>query len=81
MISIHVPREGHDRAVRRHKVDAAQFQSTCPARGTTSPCVVAASAGIISIHVPREGHDLLHKLHRVSAAPISIHVPREGHDP
>ena len=34
-----------------------QFQSTCPARGTTIGCRFQDADQIISIHVPREGHD------------------------
>ena len=33
------------------------FQSTCPARGTTSSASFPAPPLVISIHVPREGHD------------------------
>ena len=35
-ISIHVPREGHDRLVRNLLTLCSEFQSTCPARGTTA---------------------------------------------
>ncbi len=56
------------------------FQSTCPARGTTSDKFHNISVSFISIHVPREGHDAA-KSHNVSQKVlISIHVPREGHD-
>ena len=34
-----------------------QFQSTCPARGTTNTRVYPLHKRLISIHVPREGHD------------------------
>ena len=34
-ISIHVPREGHDAAAVVRRVVRREFQSTCPARGTT----------------------------------------------
>ena len=38
-ISIHVPREGHDAAASARRIRRLQFQSTCPARGTTLlPC-------------------------------------------
>ena len=57
-ISIHVPREGHDRSKMSVPPLTTRFQSTCPARGTT---VFARRLCIrgkeISIHVPREGHD------------------------
>ena len=43
------------RAVRQEQLDISIH---VPREGhDLSPCVVAASAGIISIHVPREGHD------------------------
>ena len=35
VISIHVPREGHDDGYDYEDAAAGQFQSTCPARGTT----------------------------------------------
>ncbi len=35
-ISIHVPREGHDSTVFLYNFERPAFQSTCPARGTTS---------------------------------------------
>ena len=42
MISIHVPREGHD--VKGSGLDPADvlFQSTCPARGTTQSADIRA---------------------------------------
>ena len=58
---------------------ALSFQSTCPARGTTSYTDIAAKPLGISIHVPREGHDYSFKPIAISHC-ISIHVPREGHD-
>ena len=56
-ISIHVPREGHDTILRVTKQKIIEFQSTCPARGTTSFGVRPVTGREISIHVPREGHD------------------------
>ena len=38
-------------------VGVGEFQSTCPARGTTHPFKSSAHVSRISIHVPREGHD------------------------
>ena len=35
IISIHVPREGHDFGSGQHNKNTPEFQSTCPARGTT----------------------------------------------
>ena len=43
LISIHVPREGHDIYVAGRKITPPKFQSTCPARGTT---IVISSARI-----------------------------------
>ena len=37
VISIHVPREGHDHRHLAVTPSAIEFQSTCPARGTTPP--------------------------------------------
>ena len=58
---------------------SCQFQSTCPARGTTLVIAKQDGSAFISIHVPREGHDapalIIHQ-----QPTISIHVPREGHD-
>ena len=57
------------------------FQSTCPARGTTSlPHSRSSTVRIISIHVPREGHDAYQLGAIKGDLTISIHVPREGHD-
>ena len=57
IISIHVPREGHDLHRLPQSMLMAIFQSTCPARGTTTLEPRIAAATEISIHVPREGHD------------------------
>ena len=56
------------------------FQSTCPARGTTTPTVIVDFTALISIHVPREGHDHKRICFSRTDRAISIHVPREGHD-
>ena len=56
-ISIHVPREGHDQRIQWRRPPPNLFQSTCPARGTTTDTMAEAAAELISIHVPREGHD------------------------
>ena len=58
VISIHVPREGHDDEFGEFISGVMQFQSTCPARGTTYPSKSFVQVSRISIHVPREGHDL-----------------------
>ena len=80
-ISIHVPREGHDIGVKGNTVTGYEFQSTCPARGTTAiSTFISPSSSPISIHVPREGHDAVLLPSPQGAERISIHVPREGHD-
>ena len=58
-ISIHVPREGHDVTAPIAPKPTAGFQSTCPARGTTTPICHCSRGVLISIHVPREGHDAI----------------------
>ena len=80
LISIHVPREGHDTLTQPPFFYNYIFQSTCPARGTTFRPFVQTVAPLISIHVPREGHDLHLRIFPLSSFAISIHVPREGHD-
>ena len=57
VISIHVPREGHDLQNLGAQKCAKRFQSTCPARGTTTNYYKEIAWRDISIHVPREGHD------------------------
>ena len=71
---------GARRKSNTHRLDALEFQSTCPARGTTRTCCRGASPPPISIHVPREGHDGRTILANQYVPAISIHVPREGHD-
>ena len=76
-----MPREGHDGCFARAKRNCSEFQSTCPARGTTLPMVPHKTMrDKISIHVPREGHDREHHQEMLHKPNISIHVPREGHD-
>ena len=58
VISIHVPREGHDNIEADPDGVFYIFQSTCPARGTTKIMLNICPGFSISIHVPREGHDL-----------------------
>ena len=53
-----MPREGHDNLLRFHRYQRQQFQSTCPARGTTKAKRHYNHRQRISIHVPREGHDV-----------------------
>ena len=57
LISIHVPREGHDASFAGFILLQTEFQSTCPARGTTRSIRAGGGHCNISIHVPREGHD------------------------
>ena len=80
MISIHVPREGHDGDDGNGFCAQRLFQSTCPARGTTMRIEAVGFLRVISIHVPREGHDGADNAFYIFFCLISIHVPREGHD-
>ncbi len=60
-ISIHVPREGNDRNLNAIRNCIFKFQSTFPARGTTSNNKTYEIDVSISIHVPREGNDSKNK--------------------
>ena len=62
----------------RHQL--VQFQSTPPARGTTTHQLPDAARPPISIHAPREGDDFVDGASRQYRY-ISIHAPREGDDP
>ena len=57
-----------------------KFQSTSPARGTTSSYLAPISALFISIHVPRMGDDSQPVIFNTLLRKISIHVPRTGDD-
>ena len=57
LISIHVPREGHDHQFITFSRGSSEFLSTCPVRGTTVEPQLVVYPFAISIHVPREGHD------------------------
>ncbi len=61
-------------------VNMSQFQSTCPARGTTTiqPRVTGA-ASYFNPRAPR-GARLPLGSPAIASSRISIHVPREGHD-
>ena len=78
-ISIHAPREGGDSRPSTQWMAIFLFQSTPPARGATSPQIVAKLCFPISIHAPREGGDLRTVLLGLDGL-ISIHAPREGGD-
>ena len=78
-ISIHVPREGHDNNCTDSIADSTGFQSTCPARGTTSSTLPNSIITRFQSTCPARGTTTLEP--RIAAATeISIHVPREGHD-
>ena len=75
-----MPREGHDHFVNCFRTFAIRFQSTCPARGTTSS---APPTPIRSVYFnPRapRGARPPGQSQRSADICISIHVPREGHD-
>ncbi len=76
MISIHVPREGHDVEIYIFGDVADEFQSTCPARGTTAMSTIWGADAGISIHVPREGHDLPAASRRAAPLYFNPRAPR-----
>ena len=80
LISIHVPREGHDQRPKKRCRAGRDFNPRAPRGARLAAPIAYFAESNISIHVPREGHDL----RRGEICPphrISIHVPREGHDP
>ena len=52
------------------------FQSTCPARGTTTHRLSADNRARISIHVPREGHDVTAPIAPKPTADFNPRAPR-----
>ncbi len=80
-ISIHVPREGHDRL---SQYTAAGwyllFLSTCPVRGTTATASSVTPTTTFLSTCPVRGTTRFVRP-RILRRDISIHVPREGHDP
>ena len=78
-ISIHAPRTGSDQDTKRIGAQAAEFQSTLPARGATSWEQRGAGRRSISIHAPRTGSDAPPTTSEPTVV-ISIHAPRTGSD-
>ncbi len=78
-ISIHVPREGHDSPAIASSRDDAPFQSTCPARGTTTVFSTRSTDAAFQSTCPARGTTTRFYRKNVGFV-ISIHVPREGHD-
>ena len=54
----------------------SQFQSTCPARGTTTTKCSRQRISLISIHVPREGHDVIYFCRFVICHNFNPRAPR-----
>ena len=80
LISIHVPREGHDTARLWQGLRGTKISIHVPREGHDFVrWARTVLTGGISIHVPREGHDE-EVLPGTRRRHISIHVPREGHD-
>ena len=66
-ISIHVPREGHDTARMDDMAEAYEFQSTCPARGTTVGAMTASAFCIFQSTCPARGTTKIrNRLHRLA---------------
>ena len=57
LISIHVPREGHDQSSTGNSLCCWDFNPRAPRGARHAVHWVAADVVAISIHVPREGHD------------------------
>ena len=74
-----MPREGHDGLCIPTSTARAIFQSTCPARGTTSLQSTDISRAPFQSTCPARGTTLFNGVD-FAPPPISIHVPREGHD-
>ena len=80
LISIHVPREGHDQPLNLSVIGTDAISIHVPREGhDDGGSDDNGGRWHISIHVPREGHDKTVK-ELLVIAKISIHVPREGHD-
>ena len=56
-VSIHAPRAGRDRLIRRMAWAKKKFQSTRPVRGATILSGLTAAQVDVSIHAPRAGRD------------------------
>ena len=54
-ISIHVPREGHDPGLYLEMPLVKEFQSTCPARGTTQALAVDRAVTLFQSTCPARG--------------------------
>ena len=80
IISIHVPREGHDITLVSGISHFFNFNPRAPRGARHYRNTVNDDQHDISIHVPREGHDRRRGNRPRAGRCISIHVPREGHD-
>ena len=75
-----MPREGHDRRYHKDTQRRCEFQSTCPARGTTHRHQYRdAETSKFQSTCPARGTTAESGI-AIFARGISIHVPREGHD-
>ena len=81
LISIHVPREGHDLQRLGAQKCVRRFQSTCPARGTTTFAATIEESYAFQSTCPARGTTRRRGNRPRAGRRILIHVPREGHDP
>ena len=79
-ISIHAPREGSDREVRRREGDRKNFYPRSPRGERLGGFLFFGDSNSISIHAPREGSDVDTMTLNYRTIKISIHAPREGSD-
>ena len=80
LISIHVPREGHDRNKNMEIINASNFNPRAP-RGAR-PFYLPPPHPVTADFNPRapRGARLCNPFYTICTQCISIHVPREGHD-
>ena len=76
LISIHVPREGHDRDILTGRAKMLAFQSTCPARGTTTPLNAVSSWSRFQSTCPARGTTLIALRLSIGAIYFNPRAPR-----
>ena len=75
-ISIHVPREGHDRYITDNGDVTRRISIHVPREGHDNDGNAQLRWIDISIHVPREGHDQLGRLAKYTSVDFNPRAPR-----
>ncbi len=78
-VSIHAPREGSDRCLRRRGARRRTFQSTPPVRGATTRARLLRQVTLFQSTPPVRGATAF-EVGFLSGFAVSIHAPREGSD-